>query len=154
MRAEAFIAAILLAACSKERGKVDVDSVEGIKPSAPVAAAPAPVTQELHAGAAIPGTKYKLSYVGTTAGDLVRLDTADTAPLATLKVPPLAHDERLFMASCDVNGKLDPYVVAIVVNQPNASKFTQIRQAWRVVTASPRFEVIPVTGVTCEDPGG
>jgi hypothetical protein len=57
------------------------------------------------------------------------------------------------MASCDVNGKLDGRVVAIVVNEANATKFTKIRQAWRTDASGGRFDVIPVAGISCEDPG-
>jgi hypothetical protein len=120
-----------------------------------------PTNFTLRAGALIPGSSYDLSYVVTPAGDEVWLDTLGArvggrrarTVRAQLKVPPLARDERLFMASCDVNGKLDPTVVAIVVNQPNATRFTQIRQAWRANVAQSRFDVIAVTGVSCEDPG-
>jgi hypothetical protein len=57
------------------------------------------------------------------------------------------------MASCDVDGRLDGRVVAVVVNEPNATKFTKVRQAWRVDVGNARFDVIPVAGITCEDPG-
>lgn len=128
-----------------------------------------PADVALHAGAVIPrGTPgvnadYDLSHVTTPIGDEVWLDTLGAAlgkglrariVRAELKVPPLAADERLFMASCDVNGTLDPRVVAIVVNQQGTSRFTRIRQAWRVNISQARFDVIPVAGVVCEDPGG
>lgn len=44
-------------------------------------------------------------------------------------------------------------VVAIVVNEPGASRFTGIRQAWRADAGAARFDVIPVDGVVCEEPG-
>ena len=31
--------------------------------------------------------------------------------------------------------------------------FTQIRQAWRVNIPDARFDIIPVKGIVCEDPG-
>jgi hypothetical protein len=57
------------------------------------------------------------------------------------------------MASCDVDGRLDSRVVAIVVNEANATKLTKVRQAWRADASNGRFDVIPVAGITCEDPG-
>jgi hypothetical protein len=105
---------------------------------------------------------YAFSQVGTPRGEMIWLDllgasigNGDRARTirASLVIPPLARDERLFMASCDANGKLDPMVVAIVVNEPEASRYTKIRQAWRANLAAGRFDVIPVDAVVCEDPG-
>jgi hypothetical protein len=120
-----------------------------------------------HAGAVItpspiPGADYAFSQVSTPRGEMIWLDSlgasirnGDRARTvrAALVIPPLARDERLFMASCDARGKLDPMVVAIVVNEANASRFTQIRQAWRADAGAGRFDVIPVDGVVCEEPG-
>ena len=99
------------------------------------------------------------AHVATPAGDMIWLDTivapAQRPPRkivrAVLSLSPVAADERVFMASCDVNGRLDPMVVAIVVNEPNASRFTKIRQAWRANSATGRFDVIPVNGIVCEE---
>lgn len=106
---------------------------------------------------------YDFSHVMTPRGDMIWLDTIG-APTgkglparivrAELRIPTLAPDERLFLASCDVAGKFDSRVAAIVVNEPNATKFSKIRQAWRVNPQAGRFDVIPLTGVTCEEPGG
>ena len=106
--------------------------------------------------------EFDLAHVMTPRGEMVWLDTLG-APVgkglrakivrAELTIPPLANDERLFLASCDANGKLDPSIVALVVNEPNVTKFAKIRQAWRVNIPAARFDLIPVTGITCEDPG-
>jgi hypothetical protein len=105
---------------------------------------------------------YDFSHVRTPRGDMIWLDTLDAhgggkVPArivrAELTIPPLANDERLFMASCDVAGKFDSRVVAIVVSEPNVTQFTKVRQAWRVNVSAARFDVIPVSGVVCEDPG-
>ena len=106
---------------------------------------------------------YDLSHVMTPSGEMVWLDTLG-APVgkglrakivrAELSIPQLANDERLFMASCDAKGKLDPLIVAIVVNEAGATKFTKIRQAWRVNIPAARFDVLPVAGISCEEPGG
>lgn len=120
----------------------------------------------LIAGAVLPASRasgeYELARVKTPRGEMVWFDslahTSRAAPARTvraeLKVPPLGNDERLFMASCDVGGKLDPRVVAIVVNEPNVTTFRKIRQAWRVNAGRGQFELIPVAGITCEEPGG
>jgi hypothetical protein len=106
---------------------------------------------------------YDFSHVRTPHGDMIWLDTLDAhsggagAPTrivrAELTIPPLANDERLFMASCDVGGKFDSRVVAIVVSEPNVTQFTKVRQAWRVNVRAARFDVIPISGVVCEEPG-
>jgi len=112
-----------------------------------------------------PGAEYDLAHVMTPSGEMIWLDTLGARVgrglrakivRAELMVPQVARDERLFIASCDADGKLDPRVVAIVVNQaatPGVSRFTQIRQAWRVNIAAARFDIIPVKGIVCEDPG-
>jgi hypothetical protein len=112
-----------------------------------------------------PGTNvatFDLDRVRTPRGDMMWLDSLVAVPgrarpgrlvRAELKVPPLAADERLIASSCDVDGRFDPRVVAIVVVEPNATKFTSIRQAWRANAASGQFDVIPVTGIVCDEPG-
>lgn len=106
--------------------------------------------------------EYDVAHVVTPRGEMVWLDTLGAQlgkglrakiVRAELTIPPLANDERLFLTSCDANGKLDPSVVALVVNEPGVTKFTKIRQAWRANIAGARFDLIPVTGITCEDPG-
>ena len=61
--------------------------------------------------------------------------------------------KRVMLASCDVNGRLDPFVIAVVVNETNVSRFTKVRQAWRANLAERKFELVPVAGIVCEDPG-
>lgn len=106
--------------------------------------------------------EYAFSQVRTPRGEMVWLDSlgaglrnGDRARTvrASLVVPPLAQDERLFMASCDIGGKLDPMIVAVVVNVPGATQFDQIRQAWRADLVEGRFALIPVDGIVCEEPG-
>jgi hypothetical protein len=120
-----------------------------------------------HAGSVITppppsGGDYAFSQVGTPKGEMIWLDSLGAAirngdrartVRASLLIPPLAKDERLFMASCDLHGKLEPMIVAIVVNELNASRYTKIRQAWHADVATSRFEVIPLDGVVCEEPG-
>ena len=105
---------------------------------------------------------YAFSQVRTPKGEMVWLDSlgasidnGDRARTvrASLVIPPLAQDERLFMASCDAGGKLDPLVVAVVVNESGATRFDKIRQAWRADPSTGRFALIPVDGVVCEEPG-
>ena len=120
----------------------------------------------LVSGAVLPASRatgeYELARVKTARGEMIWFDslahTSRATPARTvraeLRVPPLSRDERLFMASCDVAGKLDPRVVAIVVNEPSVTTFSKIRQAWRVNAGTGHFELIPVAGITCEEPGG
>lgn len=110
---------------------------------------------------------FDLDLVRTPRGQMVWLDSIVAVSQrgrptrivrAELRVPPLAADERLVMSSCSVDGKLDPRVVAIVVTSQGASVDTSarsmtIRQAWRADATSARFEVIPVTGIACDEPG-
>lgn len=111
-------------------------------------------------GSAIPrgngSTRYALSQVDTPRGAMLWLETLDSGERtvrAELHVPPLAHDERLLIGSCDLNGRLDPRIVSIVVGEAGAARFTNIRQAWRAEPDAGRFDLLPVTGITCEEPG-
>jgi hypothetical protein len=122
---------------------------------------PAGITEQGGAVIRIGKSEYAVSHVRSRDADMLWLDSivAGTSQppekivRAELRIPPLERDERMFIASCDVNGRLDSRIVAIVVEEPGASKFTKIRQAWRADPHRGRFDVIPVTGVTCEDPG-
>jgi len=105
---------------------------------------------------------FDLDLVRTPRGEMVWLDSIVAVSQrgrpsrivrAELKVPPLAPDERLVMSSCEVDGHLDPRVVAIAVVQVDVTQYTMIRQAWRANATSGQFDVIPVTGVVCEPAG-
>ena len=52
----------------------------------------------------------------------------------------------------DVRGRLDGSIVAIIVNEPNVSRFTKVREAWRADSRVRRFDLVPLEGVSCEDP--
>jgi hypothetical protein len=117
-------------------------------------------------GAVLPprrgGGEYEIAHLKTPRGEMIWFDslahTSRPTPTRTvraeLRVPPLSRDERLFLASCNVNGKLDVRIVAIVVNEPNVTTFAKVRQAWRVNVERGEFELVPVTGITCEETGG
>jgi hypothetical protein len=99
---------------------------------------------------------FAFDRVATPRGDMIWLDTVDARTRtvrAELPIPALAHDERVFISSCDAGGHLDPRVIAIVVTDPNVSRFTKVRQAWRANLRDGRFELIPVSGISCEEPG-
>ena len=116
---------------------------------------------KLEGGATIPKTDYVFRHVSTSRGDSLWLDSMSRSGKGTgarmrraeLAVPPLAADERFMLASCDVKGRLDPFVVAIVVNEDNTTRFTKIRQAWRANPRTRAFDIVPVAGIVCEDPG-
>ena len=122
---------------------------------------PAGVTAEGGTLVRIGKSDYSISHVRAKGIDMLWLDSIvpgrkqnpEKVVVAELRIPPLDRDERLFMASCDVNGQLAPRLVAIVVNEQGVSKFTKVRQAWRADPARGRFEMIPVAGISCEDPG-
>lgn len=119
-------------------------------------------------GAVVPATprgEYDLAQVTTPAGTMIWLDSlgARSAGGRRTKVVraglsvQIAADERLLIGSCEANRKLDPLVIAIAVNEkttPTATRFTKIRQAWRANTATGQFDLIPIDGIVCEDPGG
>lgn len=112
------------------------------------------------AGSAIPrataGSRYALSQVQTPRGDMMwleGLDGRDRVVYAELRIPPLAPDERLLIGSCDRNGGLDPRIVAIVVADSGATRFTKVRQAWRANPGMGQFDMLPVAGIVCDEPG-
>jgi hypothetical protein len=105
---------------------------------------------------------FDFAHVKTPRGDMIWLDTLGPATSrglpnrivrAELRVPPLSADERLFMGSCDAGGKVDPRIVAIAVNPTNAARSEKVRQAWRANPSAARFDLIPVRGISCEEPG-
>ena len=106
--------------------------------------------------------RYAVSQVRTPRGDMLWLETIgprdgrapdERVVRAELRVPPLVADERLMIGSCDVNGRLDARVVAIVVADPGVTRLTKIRQAWRADAQAGRFDLLPVAGIVCEEPG-
>ena len=108
--------------------------------------------------------RYAVSQVRTPRGDMLWLETieprdgeerttAERVVRAELRVLPLAADERLMIGSCDVNGRLDARVVAIVVAEPGVTRLTKIRQAWRADAQAGRFDLLPVASIVCEEPG-
>jgi hypothetical protein len=104
-------------------------------------------------------SSFVFSQAQTPHGTLLRLDSVVAGASrnrsriirAELAVPPLAPDERLLIGSCDANGHLDPALVAIVVADSAAARYTRIRQAWRVRPSDGRFELVPVRGIACEE---
>ena len=112
------------------------------------------------AGSVVPrgrgGVRYALSQVKTPRGAMLWLETlegSERVVRAELRVPPLASDERLLIGSCDSNGKLDPRIVAIVVGDSAAARYTNVRQAWRADPDAGQFGLLPVAGIVCEEPG-
>jgi hypothetical protein len=161
---------LLCAACSRgdtpDRGKLVTDSAVATPAAPTTAKGPAdyvgtkysapPTGITVKGGSLIPNTSYALSHVGTPGGDMIWFDSLASdgrIVRAVLPLASLAKDERLFISSCDVNGKLDPAMFAIVLNQGPRSKTTRVIEAWRIDTKTAMFEMLPVAGITCEDPG-
>ena len=126
-----------------------------------------PPTFTFVAGALLPGSSgagaagFDLDLVRTPRGNMLWLDSIvavsprgrpSRVVRAELKVPPLAADERLILSTCDVDGRLDPRVVAIVIIGPGVAQFPPVRQAWRANAITGLFDVIPVTGIACGQP--
>lgn len=112
------------------------------------------------AGSAVPrgrgSERYALSQVKTPRGTMLWLETLEARERvvrAELRIPPLASDERLLIGSCDVNGTLDSRIVAIVVGDSSATRFANVRQAWRANAGAGQFELLPVAGIVCDQPG-
>ena len=98
---------------------------------------------------------YAFAQVTDPQGEMIWLDTIAAnirVVRAQLLLPDLARDERLFISTCDVGGRLSPRVIAIAVDEPNVTRFAKVRQAWLANLQAGRFEIIPVAGVVCENP--
>lgn len=105
---------------------------------------------------------FDIGRIRTPRGDMVWLDSIVRVPgqarpsrivRAELKVPPLASDERLVMSTCEIKESMDPRVVAIIVVKQDSTRAVTVRQAWRANVKSGEFDVIPVTGILCAEPG-
>jgi len=174
------VAVALAAACNTQdaRSRARVDTAVGIRRPAPAGSTTTdyvglqydvlPEDFHFEGGAVIPPVNgglagnFDFARVSTPRGDMIWLDTLGPATSrglpnrivrAELRIPPLSADERLFMGSCDAGGKVDPRIVAIAVGPTNASRSAKIRQAWRANPRAARFDLIPVTGIACEEPG-
>jgi hypothetical protein len=168
------IVVLLCAACSRgdsaDRGKLVTDSAVANSPApkAPSASAKGPSDYvgtkysapptgvTVKGGSLLPNTSYALSHVATPSGDMIWFDSVaagERIVRAALPFAALLKDERLFISSCDLNGKLDPAMFAIVLNQGPRSKTTRVIEAWRINVKTATFEMLPIAGVTCEDPG-
>ncbi len=129
---------------------------------------PLPAGATYEGGSVIMGSdgtpsSFVLSHVMTPLGDMVWLDSilsddrsARHARIvrAVLPVDRVQAGQRLFIGTCDVNGKLDGAVVAIGADRATNGKFSQIAMAWRGNGGSASFDTLPVTDVTCENPDG
>jgi hypothetical protein len=171
--AASVVAFVMLAGCSGESSRSERATDTAIRASTRARGGPAsnrnsavrgeslPRGMKLEGGATIPNTGYVFRRVSTPRGDSLWLDSMSTNARGTatrirraqIAVPPLASDERMMLASCDVNGRLDPFVVAIVVNEANATRFAKVRQAWRANPRTRALDIVPVAGIVCEDPG-
>jgi hypothetical protein len=148
-------AALVIVACSgdaaRKEGSSDVAAAGAGAPASPPGVAsgrhiglrhgalPAGITSQGGAVVRFDGVDYAFTSVRTPTGDMVWLDSiapgAAEPPVkivrAELRVPPLARDERLLMASCDVDGRLDGRVIAIVERGERAREKLRRCQAWR-----------------------
>ena len=162
-------------AATKSSASIDTAAAAQAPTSPPTSTGPAslvglaystpPTGVTFVSGAVIPtnagAPTFDLAHVKTPNGDRLLLQTAGPKisgaashlVVADLALPPMGPNEHLVMASCDVNGKLDPRVVAIVMIEPDTARFRKVCQAWRANPDAKRFDIVPVDGVVCEEPG-
>jgi hypothetical protein len=166
-------AAIVVAACSGETPKRVATTDTAIAKPAPANVSfvglhydPLPPGASYEGGSVLLGkngkpSAFALSHVLAPAGNYVWLDSVlpndgamrSRIVRAELQIPRVAGDERLFIGSCDVGGKLDGGVLAVAVFERNVTQYKQIRRAWRADPGSGAFVVIPTDKIVCEDPG-
>jgi hypothetical protein len=80
---------------------------------------------------------------GTQHRRIVRAEVVIVVPSLT----------RLILSTCDVNGKLDPAVVALVRDSAGADgKYSKVFNAWRANPAQAKFDTLPPTSVVCVEP--
>jgi hypothetical protein len=72
---------------------------------------------------------------------------------AEMPDPKIAPGEHFVSGTCDVNGKLDGAVFAVVRNEPGR-QYTVIHRAWRAYPETARFDSISTKGIVCEEPDG
>jgi hypothetical protein len=111
-----------------------------------------------------PGGKpsaFGLSHVlSAAAGDMIWLDsilpdegkTHSRIVRAVLRIPSVARGQRLMFGTCDLNGKFDGSVVAIVADERKGDRFPHAIKAWRGNPKTSSFDVIPVANIGCDDP--
>jgi hypothetical protein len=71
---------------------------------------------------------------------------------AVLTIPPVAQGQRFMFGTCDVDGKFDGSVVAIVADERKGDRFPHALKAWRGTPKTSSFDVIPVANIGCDDP--
>jgi hypothetical protein len=83
-----------------------------------------------------------------------KLTSRDTEGRPFLKIldililPTIEKNEELLMGTCKYNEEMDPEIVAIVKFNESEVK-SDVIKAWRANRNSRKFEVIPVTNITC-----
>ncbi|MEZ5424969.1 MAG: hypothetical protein R2747_01775 [Pyrinomonadaceae bacterium] len=68
--------------------------------------------------------------------------------LDVIKFPPLRKNETIAMSGCKLNGKWNPEIFAIGINEKKEN-LTKITRAWQANTKEGIFEDIPIDGITC-----
>jgi hypothetical protein len=81
--------------------------------------------------------------------------TPVNAVLDVQLTPKLMSEEYVAIGSCQLNGKPDSEIVALIKVTPSDQQqdlFTKIRQAWRINLKAEKIEPIPTKGLTCVNP--
>ena len=121
---------------------------------------PAGITYE--SGTVILGTggqpsRFALSQVKSAHGSMLWLDellpdegvTRRRIVRAAMNLPADTRGERIVIGTCGVAGSFNGDVVARVRNK---GKDSDVVFAWRANPAAARFDTIPTSGVTCDEP--
>ncbi|MBD2183974.1 tetratricopeptide repeat protein [Aerosakkonema funiforme] len=69
-------------------------------------------------------------------------------------VPKIRPEEWLQQVNCQIGGKADDRIVAIVQIQgfEDADLYTKVRQAWRVNFSTEKIDAIPTANIACVNP--
>jgi hypothetical protein len=104
-------------------------------------------------------SRFALSQVGSAHGSMLWLDellpdegvTRRRIVRAAMNLPARTRGERIVIGTCGVGGSFNGDVIALVRNKDGQPA---VVFAWRANPAAARFDTIPTSGVTCDEPRG
>jgi len=159
------IAVLVVAACSGDANRA-ADSAKPVSKSyVGYGYDPLPPGVTLVGGSAIVGadgkpTHFSLDHVLTPLGNTMWLDsllpsdgTQRRRIVRAELVIPVPSLTRLIVSTCDVDGKLDPSVVALVRDSAGTDgKYSRVFNAWRGNPVRAQFDTVKPNSVICEEP--
>jgi hypothetical protein len=158
------IALLAVAACSSDSSRA-ADSAKAVPKSyVGYGYDPLPPGVSVQGASEIVGpdgkpTHFVLSHVLTPLGNTMWLDSVlpndgmqrrrIVRAELVIVIPSLT---RLVISTCDVSGKLDPAVVALVRDSAGTDgKYGKVFNAWRANPAQAKFDTVPSNTVVCEE---